>query len=526
MRGFMRALKGALAGIAVVGVATMGAQPAAAQTPPNVLIVGQIAEPKSLDPHAVTAVNDFRILMNVYEGLVRYSDGTLEVEPALAESWEVSDDGTEYTFTLREGVTFHDGSPFNADAVKFNFDRMLNEDNPYHDTGPFPLAFYFDAVEEVTVEDEHMVAFTLNEPYAPFLSNLAYPTGLIVSPAAVEEHGEDFGRNPSGTGPFRFADWVSNQRVVVERNTDYWDGPPPLEAVVFRPITDANTRIAEMLSGGIDLMVEVPPDNVAQFAEDPAFTIYEQAGPHVWFLILNMKEGPFQEKAARQAVNYAINKEAIVENVLQGTAEIAAGPTPPAFAWAYNEQLEPYPYDPDRARELLEEAGYDGEEIVFYVTEGGSGMLDPVAMGTAIQADLAAIGMDVTIETYEWNTFLDRVNPGLEGKADMAEMAWMTNDPDTLPYLTLRTEAMPDEGGFNSGYYSNVEVDTILEQARQSTEPEERAALYRQMQEIVHEDAPWAFVANWKQNAVAKAEVQNFQLQPSFFLLLKDVAKQ
>ncbi|MCT7376573.1 ABC transporter substrate-binding protein [Chelativorans sp. EGI FJ00035] len=509
----------------MAGFAGVGLQPAEAQTPPNVLIVGQIAEPKSLDPHAVTAVNDFRILMNVYDGLVRYSDGTLEVEPALAESWEISDDGKTYTFHLREGVTFHDGSPFNAEAVKFNFQRFLDEEHPYHDTGPFPLAFFFSAVEEVTAEDEHTVVFTLNEPYAPFLSNLAYPMGLIVSPAAVEEHGKDFGRNPSGTGAFKFAEWESNSRVVVERNEDFWDGAPPLEAVVFRPITDANTRVAEMLSGGLDLMVETPPDNVAQFADDPAFTVYEQAGPHVWFLILNMKEEPFDEKAARQAVNYAINKQALVENVLQGTAEIAAGPTPPAFAWAHNESLEPYPYDPEKAKELLEEAGYDGEEVVFYVTEGGSGMLDPVAMGTAIQADLAAVGMNVKIETYEWNTFLGEVNPGLEGKADMAEMAWMTNDPDTLPYLTLRTDAFPENGGFNSGYYSNPEVDTILEQARQATEMEERAALYQQMQEIVHEDAPWAFIANWKQNAVAKAEVQNFKLQPSFFLTLRNVSK-
>ncbi|MCT8997856.1 ABC transporter substrate-binding protein [Chelativorans intermedius] len=520
-----RALKGALAALAMAGFAVSGLQPAAAQTPPNVLIVGQIAEPKSLDPHAVTAVNDFRILMNVYDGLVRYRDGTLEVEPALATGWDISEDGKTYTFRLRQGVTFHDGSPFNAEAVKFNFDRMLDENHPYHDTGPFPLAFFFSAVEAVTVEDEHTVTFTLNEPYAPFLSNLAYPTGLIVSPAAVEEHGKDFGRHPSGTGPFRFVEWQSNTRVVVERNPDYWDGAPALEAVVFRPITDANTRVAEMLAGGIDLMVEVPPDNIARFAEDPAFKVHEQAGPHVWFLILNMKEPPFDKKAARQAVNYAINKQALVENVLQGTAEIAAGPTPPAFAWAYNEALEPYPHDPQKARELLEEAGYNGEEVVFYVTEGGSGMLDPVAMGTAIQADLAAVGMNVKIETYEWNTFLGEVNPGLEGKADMAEMAWMTNDPDTLPYLTLRTDAFPENGGFNSGYYSNPEVDTILEQARQATEQEERAALYKQMQEIVHEDAPWAFVANWKQNAVSTARVENFDLQPSFFLLLKDVAK-
>ena len=500
-------------------------QPAAAQTPPGVLIVGQIAEPKSLDPHAVTAVNDFRILVNLYDGLVRFKDGTLEVEPALAESYEVSDDGKTYTFHLRDGVSFHDGTKLDAEAVVFNFERMLNEDHPFHDTGPFPLSFFFSAIDKVEATDPATVTFTLKEPYAPFLSNLAYPTGLIVSPAAVEEHGAEFGRHPSGTGAFRFAEWQPNQRVVVEANPDWWDGAPPLQAVVFRPITDANTRLAEMLSGGIDVMVETPPDAVAQFRNDPTFSVYEEAGPHLWFLILNTKDGPFADKLVRQAANYAIDKTALVDSILQGTADVAAGPTPPAFAWAYNEALEPYPHDPDKAKSLLEEAGYDGAPVKLLVTEGGSGMLDPVAMGTAIQADLDAIGMPTEIETYEWNTYLGIVNPGLEGKADMAEMAWMTNDPDTLPFLALRSEAMPADGGFNSGYYSNEAVDTLLEEARTATDQAERARLYKEMQEIVHEDAPWVFVANWKQNAVTSDRVENFKLQPSFFLMLQDVAK-
>jgi peptide/nickel transport system substrate-binding protein len=501
-------------------------QAASAQTPPNALVVGQIAEPKSLDPHAVTAVNDFRILVNVYDGLTRYKDGTLEVEPSLAESWEVSEDGKTYTFKLRSGVTFHDGSPFNAEAVKFNFDRMLDEGHPHHDTGPFPLAFFFSTVEEVNAVDDLTVEFRLSEPFAPFLSNLAYPTGLIVSPEAVKEHGKDFGRNPSGTGAFKFEEWQANSRVVVTRNEEYWDGPAPLEAVIYRPITDSNTRIAEMLSGGLDVMVEVPPDSLQQFQGNDDFQIHEQAGPHVWFLILNMKEGPFADKKVRQAANYAINKQALVENILQGTAEIAASPTPPAFAWAYNQDLEPYPHDPERARKLLEEAGYNGEELTFYVAEGGSGMLDPVAMGTAIQADLEAVGMPTKIETYEWNTYLGKVNPGLESKADMAEMAWMTNDPDTLPFLTLRSEALPENGGFNSGYYSNERVDKLLNEARSATSQERRAELYKEMQEIVREDAPWVFVANWKQNAVTRANVADFKLQPSFFLMLQDVSKQ
>ena len=513
---------------ALAAAATLAAGlvlPASAQTPPNVLVVGQIAEPNSLDPAVDTAVNDFRILVNIYDGLVRYKPGTLEVEPALAESWSVSDDGTEYTFNLREGVNFHDGTPVNAEAIKFNFDRMLDEDHPYHNTGPFPLSFNFSSVTDVAVVDDLTVKFTLAEPFAPFLSNLAYPTGLIVSPSAVEEYGEDFGRHPSGTGPFQFVEWQSNTRVVVERNEDYWDGAPPLEAVIYRPITDANTRVAEMLSGGVDLMVEVPPDNVATFANDPNFTVYEQAGPHVWFLILNAKEGPMADKRVRQAVNYAVDKQSLVDNVLQGTASVAAGPIPPAFNWAYDESLDPYPYDPEKAKELIAEAGADGAEVTFFVTDGGSGMLDPVPMGTAIQADLEAVGLDVTIETYEWNTFLGNVNPGLEGKADMAEMAWMTNDPDTLPFLALRTDAWPEKGGFNSGYYSNPKVDSLLEEARTATDQDTRAELYKEMQQIVVEDAPWLFVANWKQNAVSSAKVENFSLEPSFLLELGKVSK-
>ncbi len=498
----------------------------AARVPADILVVGQIAEPRSMDPHTVTAVNDFRILVNLYDGLVRYADGSLEVEPALATAWTISEDGLTYTFQLREGVAFHDGTPFDAEAVVFNFQRMLDPDHPYHDTGPFPLAFFFSAIREVEALDSHQVRFRLDEPFAPLLSNLAYPTGLIVSPSAVQQHGRDYARHPSGTGPYRFARWQTNRQVALQRNDAYWDGAPALAGVVFRPITDANARVTEMLGGGLDLMVEVPPDNLALFQEAPDFVVHEQAGPHLWFLILNTREGPFVDRRVRQAVNYAIDKRALVEDVLQGTATIAAGPTPAAFEWAYNPELSPYPYDPERARELLAEAGLgEGVQVTFYVTEGGSGMLDPIPMGTAIQADLRAVGIDARIETYEWNTYLGRVNPGLEGKADMAQMAWMTNDPDTLPFLALRSDAWPEHDGFNSGYYSNPQVDALLERARVSTDQEERAALYREMQMIVHEDAPWAFIASWKQNAVTTNRVDNFRLQPSFLLDLHRVDK-
>ncbi len=500
--------------------------PDSGEVPAGVFIVGQVAEPKSLDPATVTAVNDFRILVNLYEGLVRYAPDSLEVEPAIAESWTISDDGTVYTFKLREGLTFHDGTPVNAAAVKFTFDRMLDENHPMHEeTGPFPLAFFFAAIEEVEAVDERTVRFTLEEPYAPFLSNLAYPPGMIVSPAAVREYGARFGRHPVGSGPFAFEAWESNVKVVLQAFPGYRNETESARVLIFRPITDGNARVAAMLSGDLDLMVEAPPDSLALFEGNGGqFTVHRQAGPHVWFLILNTATEPFSDKRMRQAVNLAVDKQAIVSSVLQGTATVAAGPTPAAFGWAHNDALEPWPYDPERAKALIDAAGYDGEPLVFYVAEGGSGMLQPIAMATAIQADLKQVGIPSVIETYEWNTYLGRVNSGLE-EADMAEMAWMTNNPDTLPYLALRTAAFPDEGGFNSGYYSNPKVDALIEEARIATDRAERAELYKEMQEIVHEDAPWLFVANWKQHAVTGADVRGFDLHPSFLLFLQDVRK-
>lgn len=493
--------------------------------PDDVLVVGQIAEPKSLDPHASTALNDFRIAANLYDGLVRFRRGTLEIEPALAESWEVSPDGLTYTFPLRRDVRFHDGSPFDAEAVRFNFERILDDDHPFHNTGPFPLSFFFSSIKSIETPDSHTVIFRLEEPFAPLLSNLASPTGFLVSPAAVQKYGKAFGRHPVGTGAFVFESWESNRLVRVRRNPDYWDGPAKIGTIIFRPLTDENARLTELLAGGCDLVVEVAPDIVTFFRARKDFHVLETAGPHLWFLILDTREGPFRDVRVRRAANLAINREALVRDLLQGTATEAVGPIPRAFAWAADPALKPYPYDPEEARRLIAEAGLDGKEVTLYATEGGSGMLAPKQMAAAIQADLAKIGLRVRLETFEWNTFLARVNAGLEGPADMAEMAWMVNDPDTLPFLALRRAAWPSEGGFNSGYYENPEVDRLLEQARRTPDRAARGALYRQVDRIVYEDAPWVFVASWKQNAVATDRVHGVELQPSFLLLLNEAWK-
>jgi peptide/nickel transport system substrate-binding protein len=486
------------------------------------LVIGQVAEPKSLDPAADTAINDFRILVNIYDGLVRYAPTSLDVVPSLATKWSVTGRGKIYTFQLRHGVKFQDGTPFDAQAVKWNFERMLNAKAPGHETGPFPLADqYFGVIKQVKALSADKVQFVLKQPFAPFLSNLAYPTGLLVSPAATLKYGKNFGHNPVGTGAFQFVEWQANQKVVLASNKAYWRGAPPTANLIFRPLPDASSRVSALKSGGADMIVEVPPDDVATLRSDSRFKVQEQAGPHVWFLILNAKEGPFKDLRMRQAINYAIDKQAIVHDVLRDTATVAKGPIAKAFGAAYDATLKGYPYDPTKARELVKAAGFgNGVDVTFYVTQSGSGMLDPKPMAEAMQAELADVGIRAKIQTFEWNTFLNRVNAGLAGKADMAEMAWMTNDPGTLPYLTLRSAAWPAKGGFNSGYYSNPRVDKLLDAAQITANPGKRAQLFKQMQKIVVHDAPWAFIASWKQSVAMRSTVTGFTVHPSFVLFL------
>ncbi|HEY1779152.1 MAG TPA: ABC transporter substrate-binding protein [Roseiarcus sp.] len=514
-----RSLLGSVAAVSAVGLPRFSL----AQSPADVLVIGHVAELQTLDPAQAVTISDFRILINLYDGLLHYKDGSLDVEPGLAESYEVSPDGKTYTFKLRKGVKFHDGSEFNADAVKFNFDRVLDSKHPYHNTGPFPFVFTLGPIEKVEVLDPHTVQLVYKEPYAPALSMLAGAIGGLagISPAAVKKFGKDFSRNGGGAGPFKFVEWVSGQRFVLEANADYWRGPPKLKGLVFRPIVDENARVSEMQSGGTDITIEVPPDNIAGFTSSPDFTYYQQPGPHLWYLVLNTKTKPFDDKRARQAMNYAINKGAMVTDVLKDTATVASSVTPPAFTWAFDSALKPYPYDPAKAKQLLAEAGYpNGVDVTFYVTESGSGMLSPVLMGTAIQADLAAVGIRAKIETYEWNTFLGKIIPALPADVAVAELSFMTQDPDMHPALALRTG-----GAVNSGGYSNPKVDALIDQGRQETNRDKRAAIYKELQDVVYDDAPWAFIANWKQNAVSSARVKGFELHPSFTTRFYGVSK-
>lgn len=481
------------------------------------IVVGLQAEPVTLDPHQVTDYNSNRAAQGIFDRLIEFKDESTELEPGLAERWEVSDDGLVYRFYLREGVTFHDGTPFNADAVKFSIDRQIDADHPYHDTGEFAYAeFTFGKVREVRVIDDYTVEIELVEPYAPFLAHMAMHSASIVSPAAVEKYGRDFSKNPVGTGPFRFVDWQPGVEVVLAKNEDYWDGAPKVDQVIYRPVIEDQARLTEFEAGGLDFIVNIPPDELARLKESGEYTVLEQAGMHVWYLIFNADKEPFNKKEVRQAVNYAINKRAIVEDLLQNTGVVATGPLPPVV-WGYTDDVPSYEYNPDKARELLAQAGYpDGFTVDFWVPESGSGMQQPRAMAAAIQADLRQVGIEMNIQTFEWGTYLDKVLGPREELPEVFEMSWIgdNGDPDNFLYILLSGEQWPP-AGFNMGYYRNEQVDELLREAQRTNDQAERQRLYEEALRILVDDAPWAWIDHETQIVAMKKSIQGFKLHPT-----------
>ncbi|MEJ2558945.1 MAG: ABC transporter substrate-binding protein [Anaerolineae bacterium] len=494
------------------------AAPAAGPREGGTIIVGLQAEPTTLDSQQISDYNSHRAAYGIYDTLLHFKDESTEVEPGLAESWDISDDGLVYTLHLRQGIKFHDGTDFNAEAVKFNLERQIDPNHPYHDTGEFPYAeFTWGMVDNVEVVDDSTVNITLKEVFAPFLNHLAMHPAAMVSPAAVEEYGADFSSHPVGTGPFKFVSWSPGVEVVLEKNPDYWRGAPHVDKVIYRPIIEDQSRLTELEAGGVNFIVNVPPDDLARLKEDSRFSVVEQPGMHTWWVAFNQSKAPFNDTRVRQAMNYAVNKKAIVDNLLKGTGTLAINPLPPVV-WSYTDDIQRYDYNPEKAKELLAEAGYpDGFSCSFWVPESGSGMQQPVAMGTAIQADLKAVGIDCEIQTLEWGTYLDKVIvPPDKAEFDLFEMSWIgdNGDPDNHLYILLSGEQWPP-AGYNMGFYKNDQVDAILQEARTTLDRAKRTELYRQAQKLIAEDPPWIIVDHETQIVVMDQKIKNFKLHPT-----------
>jgi peptide/nickel transport system substrate-binding protein len=508
--------------LALLVVLTAGTPTVPAQSA-STLVVGLVAEPVALDPAQVTDLNSNRVGRRVVETLVAFADESTQIVPGLAESWTISKDGLTYTFKLRKGIAFHDGTPFNAAAVKFSIERQISPEHPANKLGKYPFAaYFFGNVKAVEVMDETTVRFVLKEPRASFLAVMTAGAASVVSPTAAMKSGQDYAVSPVGTGPFKFASWDRGQRVVLEKNASYWRYPVKVDRVIFRPVTEDQARLTELLTGALDLIVGTPPDFVAQLENHPKVTLQKQVGAHVWYLGFNNTKKPFDDKRVRQALNYAVNKDSIVRDVLKGTGSVSKGPVLPG-TWGDEAGLKPFPYDPERAKKLLAEAGLpSGFSTTLWVPESGSGMQSPVAMSTIIQSNLKAVGVNVTLQTMEWGTFLAKLRTK---EQDMFALSWMagSEDPDLVMYPLLHSSQWTPVGP-NRAMYKNTRFDEVLSQARQVTDQAKRAELYREAQRLLHDDPPWIFIDHEVQTAAFAKRVQGFKLHPSFDLRVETIS--
>ena len=477
---------------AAVAALSILASGAAAQSEQSTLVVAVPSDPRNLEPGTNRAWPvGSEIILNVFDTLVAWTPPDFAaLEGRLAESWTVSDDGTTFDFKLREGVMFHDGTPFNAAAVKFSFERT-SELNSY-------VKSTFGQIASIEALSDSDLRITLSNPYPPFLSILAQPQAAVVSPAAVERLGDDFAVNPVGTGPFVFESYTPDTTVVLNANPDYFRGPPKVERIIFRIIPDASTRRLELESGGVDIVQQqgqlaaVPARDVAELSQNSDITVLELPSQIIRQFEFNnsLTEGPLTDVNVRRAITHAIDYDGLLEGIFGGTAVRVYGPLT-TNSWAFNPAvIDMAPdYDPDKARAMLAEAGVDPADLHLNLYSFQGQLWGAIA--TFVQANLADIGINATVAQTEFPSYRALHVAGEHEVALDGRQPWY-NDPDehiTKGYLSsLKNSAMT----FRMS--EDPELDGLIEQARQTPGLEARKALYFDIQEMIMAKAPAAYL--------------------------------
>jgi peptide/nickel transport system substrate-binding protein len=463
----------------------------------------------------------------LYDGLTRWQlkqgEKPAEVGPGLAESWEVSkEDPTLWTFHLRKNVSFHDGTPFNADAVLFQFDRVKKQDSPqYNAQVAAGVLTYLKYIDSYTKVDDSTVQIKTKEPYSYLLYDLAFIA--FPSPEAVKKYGADYPVHPVGTGPFKFVSMKQGQEMILEKNGSYWGGAPKLDQLVLRPIPDASARLAALQSGQVN-WAEIPPPESVEPLKAAGFQVLLNDYPHIWPYVLNVKEGPWADKRVRQAANYAMDREGMSKSLLNGVAKPAGQVLYPGHPY-YNDQAEKYTYDPEKAKKLLAEAGYpNGFQTTFIVPTSGSGNMWPLPMNEFVQKNLKAVGIDMKIEAIEWQTLITQIRGGFPAGKDIG--AYNISLAPVAPWVFERYFATSSfiPAGSNYGKYSNPKLDDILTKARHAFDDKERDAYLKEAGGIVADDSPWLYVVHDLNLRVLGPKVKGFVQPQSWFADLTTIS--
>ena len=488
----------------------------------GILSVGIESGIDVLDPHKHGGWMTYRVVRNIFEGLVdkdltRDDVAYCPIIPCLASSWEISNDGLTYTFYLREGVKFHDGTPFDAEAIKFNIERMTKPEAPQYDpkAGHYSI-FIWKYLKGVEAVDSFKVRIDLSEPFSEFLNQLTeggLGSAKILSPSSWRKFGnEGITDHPIGTGPFRFVERGDNGEVVLERNYNYWGEMPFLDKLSFKPIPDPAARVAALQTGEVDLIF-VPPPETIQILKKAGFTVTQGPVPHIWFIYLNMKDPKMRDPRVRRAISMAIDKEKMTRELLRGTARVAHGLQAPGSP-SHDSEFSDYDYDPKRARALLSEAGYpDGFRMTFQTSTAGSGQLIPVQMAEYIKRDLANVGIECKLDLYEWIQYIGLWAQGIQEGVEANQISWGMSSDYWLEIVAHSKNWGPN--GRNSGYYRNPKVDHLLDDARLEHNEQKRIQIYRKANALITADAAFVPIVNDLAHIVMNRKIKGFIHAPA-----------
>jgi len=471
------------------------------------LVIAIGAQPEALDPIAMASAPAATVGEHIHQSLIYMApDGTLQ--PSLAESWEPAADGLSWILRLRKGVKFHDGTPFNAQAVKINLDRFLDPESKA------PYRFLISEVAGIEAVDDHTVRIILNRPFAPIISNLSHSFIGMLSPASLQ--GLEKGKTTEkivGTGPFKLVQWARGEHIVLEQNAEYWGNVPKIKKLTFKFVPEDAARMVMIETGEAHAVMRVPPADAKRLDANPNINVVNASSVRVIYIGFNTQVEPFNNPKVRQAMNYAVNKEAIINTILAGVGTPSTAPVVPAV-FGYT-KVGPYEYNPQKAKQLLAEAGYpNGFKAVFHHPTGRYLMDSTIA--EAVQSMVREVGVQLELQTMEWSAYLGFVRkPPEEAKHQIYMLGWgcVTLDADYGIFSLLHSTQIPP-AGWGVSFYKNEKVDNLLQSARTTPDRPIREGLYAEAIKLIWDDAPWLYLHDEGQINAVRSNVKGLIHHP------------
>ncbi len=481
------------------------------------LIYGKNGSPITLDPAYIEETESSVIAGNLFEGLVGQRAGQVAIDPGLANSWKISPDAKTYTFNLRSGATFHDGTPINSEAVLFSIEIQKKLDDAKGGSGVMYKSLNIAQIlKEIRAVNDSVVEFELYQPDATFLNIMSLQFMSVISPTAFKKAGESWSRNPVGAGPFKFVSWDSTTGTVrLAAFENYWKGRPYLDSAIFMPIPNVKERWLALKEGRITMMADPDQKDMAEIETTPGIKTLKQPGINVSYIGMNMTKKPFDNLKVREAINLAINRESLVKAVFGQMGRPAKNPIPPSLL-GYNNEIRPIPYDPARAKKLLAEAGFpNGFKCKFWGLPLVREYLpNPKLAAEMIIADLALIGIQTDYVVLPWKELLQRRG---RGEHEITLSGWVGDAPDPhfFFYPLLDKEVALQKSSTNVSFYKSDEMHKLIQQGKETADPVERSNIYKKACDLFNRDMPWVDIAHAVSVVPFRDNVMDFQLHAS-----------